>query len=413
MGNDVNVALVAVGATVLFFGLVSRRLKRLSLNESLLSLAVGVVLGPVLGVLDPEAWGRQDALLEQVARITLAVGLTRIALQLPRGYPVKSWRSLGVLLALGMPVMWLTSSALVHLLLGLPLWEALLIGAVLTPTDPVVAASITTGNVAEENLSEDMRHLLMSESGANDGLAYPLVMLPLLFLTRPVGEALPHFFTHTLLREIAGAALIGMALGWGMGRLLLFAEARQLIERPSMLASMLAFAFFALGLTALVGANGVFAVFVAGVAFDFVVEGKQRAEEEGIVEAVDRFFTLPVFILLGLSLPWRDWLALGWKGALLVVAVLLLRRLPGWLLLKALTPQLRTRADVLYLGWFGPIGVAALYYGAHAHARTGLKTPWVIASLLICASVVVHGLSATPLTRLYGRRSSSRAGSGG
>jgi NhaP-type Na+/H+ or K+/H+ antiporter len=356
------------------------------------------------GFSSPRGGETPRRLLEEVARLTLAVGLMRVALRLPRGYPAKAWRSLAVLLTLGMLAMWLCASAMAHALLGLPWWESLLMGAILTPTDPVVAASLTTGEVAETNLPADTRHLLSAESGANDGLAYPFVVLPVLVLTRPAGEVLPHFLTQTLLHEVGGAVALGLFLGWGLGRLLVAAEKRELIERPSFLSSTLAFSLAALGLTALLGSSGVLSVFVAGVTFDRVVQGKERAEEEAVVEAVDRLFTLPVFILLGLSVPWQEWLRLGWPGALLVLGILLLR-LPAWLLLRPLTPRMRGWRDALFLGWFGPIGVATLYYATYAQRHTGRISTWVVGSLLICASGVAHGLSATPLTRRYGRSS--------
>ncbi len=94
---------------------------------------------------------------------------------------------------------------------------------------------------------------------------------------------------------------------------------------------------------------------------------------------------------------------MGWVGLLLVAAVLLLRRLPAVLALRPLLGPLRSGdKDVLFLGWFGPIGAAALYYAAFSHRETGIEAAWTVGSLVICASVIVHGVSATPLTKLYG-----------
>jgi NhaP-type Na+/H+ or K+/H+ antiporter len=107
-----------------------------------------------------------------------------------------------------------------------------------------------------------------------------------------------------------------------------------------------------------------------------------------------------------MALPWEEWLKLGWIGLLLVAAVLLLRRLPAALALRGLLGPLRASGrDVLFLGWFGPVGAAALYYAAFSLEETGIEAVWVIGSLVICASVMVHGISATPLTKLYGRLS--------
>jgi sodium/hydrogen antiporter len=95
---------------------------------------------------------------------------------------------------------------------------------------------------------------------------------------------------------------------------------------------------------------------------------------------------------------------IGWSELLLVVAALLLRRLPTVFALRPLLGPLgKQTKDVLFLGWFGPIGAAALYYAAFSFRETGIEEAWVVGSLIICASVLVHGVSATPLTKLYVR----------
>jgi NhaP-type Na+/H+ or K+/H+ antiporter len=134
-----------------------------------------------------------------------------VAMRLPNRYIFRQWKSVAVMLGLVMPLMWLVSELLSFWLLPIgSLWVALLIGAVVTPTDPVVASSIVTGDLAEENIPGHVRHILSAESGSNDGLAFPLVMLPILFLTRPEG-ALTHWLTYTLLWEVLAAVLIGAA----------------------------------------------------------------------------------------------------------------------------------------------------------------------------------------------------------
>ena len=114
-------------------------------------------------------------------------------------------------------------------------------------------------------------------------------------------------------------------------------------------------------------------------------------------------------MLLGLALPWDKWLELGWGGLLLAVAVLLLRRLPALLLLRPFLPQLRGIQDALFMGWFGSIGVAALFYTFVSLRKTGLESAWVVGSLIICASIFAQGLTAVPFAQLY-RKRSSRSG---
>jgi NhaP-type Na+/H+ or K+/H+ antiporter len=210
---------------------------------------------------------------------------------------------------------------------------------------------------------------------------------------------------------VGAAVVFGALVGYGAGRLLERAQGEDTIEQTSFLAYTLALSLAVLGSAKLLGTDGVLAVFVAGLAFNTAVSESDRAEEERVQEAVNRFFILPVFVLLGLAIPWKGWMELGWAGALLALSVLLLRRLPAVLALKPLLGRVGGMQGRTFPGWFGPIGVAALFYANFSVSEAGTEEAWVIGSLIICASVLVHGLSATPLTRLYGRHAQNDASS--
>lgn len=367
-----------------------------------MALLVGVLVGPsVLSWIDLAHWGNQEMILEQGARLAIAIQVMGIALRLPTAYPFKQWRNLTVLLWLVMPLMWIISGLLVYLILGIPFWVAMLVGAVVTPTDPVIATAVVTGKVAEQNLPERIRYTLAAESGINDGSAYLFVMLPILLLTKPPGEAVLHWLTKTLFWEVAGAVVLGGLIGYVAGKLLLWAEAKQFTGKQSFLAYTVALSLAVLGSVKLMGSDGILAVFTAGTAFSMTVGGSERAQEESVQDAVDQFFTMYVFVLLGLALPWQQWLDLGWSGLFLVVAILLLRRVPTLLLLKPLLTRLRSTQDAMFLGWFGPIGASAMFYAFLSLRQTGLEEPWIVSSLVVCASILVHGLSAVPLAKLF------------
>ncbi len=411
--SELNIALATVGGLLLVLGLLSGLTRRSFLSEPLVALLVGVFIGPAaLSLLDITGGGQRETILEQAARLTLAIGLMGVALRIPKGAPLRYWRSLAVLLSLVMPLMWLTSGLLTYLILGLPFWVALLVGAVVTPTDPVVSSTIVTGKVAEQNLPARIRNTLSGESGANDGLAYPFVFLPILLLARPPEEALVHWLTRTVLWEVGVAVIFGAFIGYGAGWLLEQAESKGIMEQVSILGYTLALSLGVLGVAKLLGSDGILAVFVAGLAFDAAVSKGDRQKEERVQEAINRFFILPIFVLLGMTLPWEGWLGLGWAGLLLAVAVLLLRRLPAVLALNPLLGRVEGIQDALFLGWFGPIGVAALYYANLSVREAGLEEVWVVASLIVCASILAHGVTATPLTRLYGRHAQSESGRG-
>jgi NhaP-type Na+/H+ or K+/H+ antiporter len=402
-----NTTLVIIGGVVLLLGLFSGVIKnRLFISEPLIALIAGILVGPlVLNIIDVANWADQTTILEQAARVTLAISLMGVAMRLPERYIFRHWKSVVIMLFVVMPLMWLVSGLLTYFLLPTwPLWVALLIGAVVTPTDPVVASSIVTGDLAEENIPSRVRNILSAESGANDGLAFPLVMLPILFLTRPEG-ALIHWLTYTLLWEVLAAVLIGAAIGFTAGYVQRWAQYtfQSKMERTSLLTVTLALSLFVLGFVKLLGSDGILAVFAAGIALNTVAPSQEEARQENIQEVVKRFFDLPIFVLLGIALPWQQWLDLGWSGLLLVGAILLLRRLPAVLLLYRAIGQLPRLRDALFTGWFGPIGVAALFYATLAVRETQFDIVWVVGSLVICSSLLVHGLSATPLTMLYGR----------
>ena len=404
--RELYVSLAAVGGLLLLLGVVGGLVKeRTPISEPLIALLAGVLIGPAaLGLLDLAELGNETLILEEAALLTLGIALVGVALRLPVGYASGNWGLLVVLLGILMPLMWIVSGLLVYLILGLPFWVAVLIGAIITPTDPVVASSIVAGGVAERNLPSSLRCAISAESGFNDGLALPFVVLPVLVLTEPPGEVLSHWLTHTVLLEIVGGAVVAALMGYAAGKTLRWAERKETMERTSLLTVSLALSLTVLGVTELLHLNGVLAAFVAGLVFNFAGSSDAKESQEEIQEAISRFFDLPIFVILGMALPWEGWLELGWGGLLLVAAVLVLRRLPAVLALRPLLGPLRSKGkDVLFLGWFGPIGAAALYYAAFSYRETGIEAAWTVGSLVICASVLVHGITATPLTKLYGR----------
>ena len=402
--TEFYLVVLVIGGSVLLLGIFSDLLKRWGIPDALLVLLLGVALGPQgMALLNPKDWGDSDIIVEQASRLALAVGLMGVALRIPPDFLTRNWRSLAVVLVLGMVWMWVSSSLLVGLIVGLPLWTALLAGAIITPTDPIIASAIVTGQLANEKLPSDLRHLISGESGANDGLALPIVLLPVLFLTQPAGEAALHWLLRVLLWEVCGAIALGLAIGSIMGLLLKWSEQRKWIEDPSMLAFSTALALFTVAVVKLMKADGILAVFAAGLTLDRIIGAGQRNTEERVVEGVDRFFVLPIFALIGITIPWGDWQSLGWRAPVLVTAVLLLRRLPVLLLLTGRVWALPKFSDALFVGWFGPVGVAAVFYASLAMRRAGTPEVWTVASLIVCSSIVVHGLSAMPLTRLYGR----------
>lgn len=406
--NQLNIALAIMGSVAVGIALLSALIKRSPISEPAIAVLIGLAIGPYgMGWLDLSRWGDSYAILEQAARLTLAIGLMGVALRLERAALKAMLKPVALLLIAAMLGMWLVSSLLAGWLLGLSLWTALLLGAVVTPTDPVVASSIVTGKFAKQHLPLRLRDTLSAESGANDGLAYAFVMLPILMLSHSQDQALSKWLVESLLVGIGGAALMGAVVGFAAAKLLAFSERHRLVAGTSLLGYTVAFSLLTLGLAKLLQADGVLAVFIAGLAFNLFSDKREEHEEENIQEAVAKLFTLPMFIIFGIALPLHHWEALGWPLMALAVLVLLLRRPPVVMLLSTAWQPTLNHRDSLYLGWFGPLGVAAIYYAALAHSHLHDPLYWHAASALIFASIMIHGVSAAPLSRLYARHPGS------
>jgi sodium/hydrogen antiporter len=397
---ELNTIIALIGGLVLLLGLFSRPLSCSSFPPVLLALVAGIAVGPAgLNLLDPARLARRSDIIEYAARVTLAIGLFGSALRIGPEYPRKSWRDVAVLVFLGMPMMWAVSTLLLHWVLGLPLLMALLVGAIITPTDPIAATPIVTGDLAEKHIPERVRNAISTESGANDGLAYPFVMFALLMLEKPSGEALQHWLTRTLLWEVLGATLIGLMMGYAGGKLLKFADERKSITGEWRLVYTVALALVTAGVGRIIATDEVLLVFAAGISYTQLLSEEEREEEDLGQEAVNRFFSIPIFMLLGMVIPWQGWVDLGWRGAVLAAAILALRRPPVLLLLRRGVRSVATMRETLFVGWFGPIAVAAIYYASIAERTLEDPVIWHIVSLVVCASVLAHSLTAAPFTR--------------
>lgn len=393
-----EVMLATVGVLAVGVGATSKLLREIPVSPPLLALLAGVLIGPaVLGAAEIPL-SEQPGIMETASRLLLAVALMAVALR----YPVRELRrhlkNTVLLLLVVLPGMALIVAGLGSALLGLSLGTAAAVGAVLAPTDPVLASSVVTGEPAQRDIPERLRRLLSIESGANDGLALPLALMAAALAT---GTSAGGDFALGLL-EAAWGATLGGALGYSAGKLLRSAEARRDIDSIAVTLFALVVATAVLGVVALLGGNDILAVFVSGLAFNYVATPSDRIAEAEIDEGLNQFLVLPVFVLFGVVLPWEGWLELGWVGLLFAAAVLVLRRLP-WLLLLQRPMDMRWR-DAVWLGWFGPIGVAAIFYLGFLHAE-GATDPaiWYAGSLVIAASTVVHGVTASPGRRLYAR----------
>jgi sodium/hydrogen antiporter len=371
-------------------------------------LVLGALLSGALGLLDVELLDPfEDAeAIERLAEFAVIVALFAAGLKLDRPLAWRGWRTPALLLAVLMPVTIAAVAALGAGLLGLSLGAAIVLGAALAPTDPVLAGDIQVGPPGEHDEPEP-RFALTAEAGLNDGLAFPFVFLGV-FVAQEGGAG---WVTEWLLADVLYAVCLGLALGAVAGRLLA-ALVRILHARGFLLPSFdgwlaIATVLAVYGLTELVGAYGFLAAFASGLSFRRYEELDH--EHHGRVhhgaETVEKITELALVLLLGSTVTLAGLMEPGVTGWVLAGALLfVIRPLATYVTLGAAGIP---RAERAFIGWFGIRGIGSFYYVAVAIASGALaahEAELVYWTVIVCAgmSIVLHGVTATPLVRRLG-----------
>lgn len=393
---DLDIGLLAIGALGVAVVLASRALRHLPVSEPLAALVVGVLLGPE--ALDLVHFAEELTILHAVSELGVAVALMAVALRFRWATVVSYGRPIVWMLAVGMLGMAAIVAGLAWWALGVGVGTAVLLGGVLAPTDPVLSSSVVTGEPATRALPERVRALLSIESGFNDGLALPIVVAGVVLV---LDEGPGRFAVEGLWAVVLGVGL-GWVLGWAAGEVFRRLDERREIEASAFFVFTIVLASLVLGAANLAGGDGILAVFVAGLAYNRQVGSSIYENEREVEEGINRVLVLPVFMLLGAVLPWSEWASLGAPVLLFAAGVLLLRRLP---VVLALRPVLGLdHASAAFYGWFGPMGVAALFFVTLAHEQhaTGSEV-WPAVALVVTGSTVIHGITAAPGRALYQR----------
>jgi NhaP-type Na+/H+ or K+/H+ antiporter len=419
-----------VGAVFLLMALSSSLLSRLPLSTSMLYLAVGIGIGPYgLGLLSIDPILQSDV-IERITEIVVLVSLFCAGLKL-----VIPWRDpltrLPVILASWSMLLTIGMITVVGtLLLGLPLGAAVLLGAVLAPTDPVLASDVQVTGPRDR---DRLRFTLTGEAGLNDGTAFPFVILGLGLLgLEDLGSFGWRWLAVDVIWAISGGLLIGAVLGSGAGHVILYLrrQHKEAVGLDDFLAlGLIAFAY---GAALLLHTYGFLAVFAAGLALRWVesrASGTERAPEEVLadVDTVDpeelatRPETAPAYMAQTVLSFTEQLERIGEVAVMLLIgAMLSLEMIPTaalWfvpLLLLVIRPVavnlglIRSGVTPLergYISWFGIRGIGSVYYLMYVitHEVPEDLALWLTGMTLavVATSIVVHGISVTPLMGRY------------
>ena len=388
-----------IAGLFLAFGLISRRIQGSVLTGPMLFAGLGLVLGPaVLGLVNIEI---TNSVLHTLAEITLVLVLFSDAASIDLRQLRRDHNLPLRMLLIGMPLT-IAFGALVAVLLFpmFSIWEALLLAAILAPTDAALGQAV----ISNKAVPVRIRQALNVESGLNDGIALPVVlMFAALAAAAGAADDTTAWFAFGA-RQVTLGPLVGIGVGYLGARLVALSYAREWMAETAEGIISLAMAFGAYLLAELVGGNGFIAAFVGGLVFGNTLAMKCKFLYE-FAEAEGQLLTLATFMAFGSAM-----LPLGLEGmgfmpvVYAVLALTVLRMLPVRLSLLGTGVSSVTSA---FLGWFGPRGLASVLFVLLILEQADVPHKHeilVVSVLTVGLSILLHGLTAGPASVRYGAR---------
>jgi NhaP-type Na+/H+ or K+/H+ antiporter len=386
MGSD---AVLVLSLLVLGYSLISGRLAGSPVSGAMVFTLAGLLFGPeLLGIVEVSIDGETfRAVAELALTVILFVEASRLdlrALLRRRELPLR-------LLGIGLPLTLAIGTLLALVLLpSLGFWGAAVLAVVLAPTDAALSQAV----VSDSRVPSVVRRSLSAEGGLNDGLALPFLIIALAFAEQGAdGGSFEHWLWF-IVRTIGVSVLVGAAIGFLGGRLLQWgAETGSVMERFAEL-SILALAVVSFVVVEHLDGSGFVGAFVAGIALGAAAPRVAEGEET-TAGAVGELLALVVFALFGAAVLWPAFE--GVDSQVIVYALISLtvvRMIPVAL---SLAGGGFDRATALYLGWFGPRGIASLIFALLVVEEADLpETPVIVQTVIVtvAVSIVAHGLSA-------------------
>ncbi len=392
--STIGFAAIALG--VILFSLVSRRLESTVITPPMVFTVFGLIIGEaVLGVANLDfGHGFIHGLAELTLILVLFSDAARIDLRrLGRDHnlPVR-------MLLIGMPLTIAAGTLIAFWLpIGLSFWEAALLAAILAPTDAALGQSV----VSSSHVPVRIRQALNVESGLNDGIALPVILLFATLAGATLTEGTQNWALFGAKQLILGP-LAGVVVGGAGAWLLDRAAKKEWITESYEGAAIIGTALLAYSGAEIIGGNGFIAAFVGGLIFGNLVRGRCGFVFK-FVEAEGQILVLLTFLIFGAAILPQSFGEIGWVMALYaLLSLTVIRMIPVGVSLVGSGVR---KPTVAFLGWFGPRGLAsmlfALFILEEIPTAAGEKI-LVITIATVALSILVHGLSAAPAARRYG-----------
>ena len=409
MIENYNLFLLVCGIAFLFGALFPIIFKRTPISLPMLQLSFGLMMGywwTSLAFLNPIDNG---LIIEKLTEIVVLVSLVGAGIKIDTELSWRLWRPTMRLLLITMPIGIFAMAVLGYYAFGMTLGAAILLGAVLAPTDPVLASSIQVGppNTGGEDTT---RFTLTSEAGLNDGLAFPFVYFAIKIAEaysegqQFTGEMLWSWFTHDVLWKIGAGLLVGVIVGKVMAKLVFSKYSRETTMSQGYV--VIALTLLAYGIAEYVHSYGFIAVFIAAFAFRrSECEHSYHAKLHDFAEQSEGLLMSLVLLAFGMFIGQglQSGVELTWRVYVVSFTFLLLIRPIGGML--ALSGLKMHHTEKYAISALGIRGIGTLYYLSYAinqgffNDEDALKL-WIVCSIVILASIFIHGLSAPWLLKM-------------
>ena len=351
-----------------------------------------------LPLIDPIGNKTHTVVTEYLTEIIVIISLAGAGLAIDRTFRFRTWQTAFRLLCISMPLSIVGAAVLGHLIFGLPLADAVLLGACLAPTDPVMANSVQVGP-PNEGGEDPVRFGLTTEAGLNDGLAFPFVYLALRLSEHGGwGSWLIGWATYDLAYRVAMGIAVGVGVGWLLGQYAFRVSDETVSEQTEEGLFVTAAIFLAYGLAEVVHGYGFLAVFAAAVA------GRQKVDKghhyhrkpHQFATQLERIFAGLLLLALGGFVARADVDLFSWQNLLFALLFMLgVRTLSGVLSLEG---EKMANSERWAIAFLGIRGFGSFYYLAYAQnngtfANIGML--WSIVTLTVLMSLLIHGNTAT------------------
>lgn len=413
------------GALLVFMALGGSMLSRMPVSTSILYLLAGLVVGPLGLALAAPSFDQHSRLIEHLTEVIVLLSLFTSGLKMSVGLRDKRWFPP---LRLALVTMLVTVALITCVgvwVLGLPLGAAVLLGGILAPTDPVLATDVQVEHPSDR---DQLRFSLTGEGGLNDGTAFPMVMLGLGLLgAHEIGEWGWRWWAVDVLWATLFGVGIGAALGTGLGRLVLYLRHHHQMAEGYENFLALGLLGLSYGLAVLAHGYGFLAVFAAGLALRHIAQERTTtasatetaAQGDAVAaemahavtsfnEQLDRIGEMVGVAVVGMLLWVVPWDAAAWW----FVPLMLLAVRPLSVVIGLAGSKRTSRTQRGLIAWFGIRGIGSLYYLSYAinHGLPAAHVPTLTALTfaVVVSSIVLHGVSVTPLMNRYRRRRGRR-----